>query len=193
MSVNLLEIIQSHLGYPELQKMDPNQQFDKTETRLPDEHLFSQAAIPSILTALNMYSLSDDGAEKILHGNSTLLWSDFIFGNKKKEVLQKIADYSCYSNENTKIKMDKIAVDAVNIIQKNLPPEATIQDVKNILAEQSSHVLLYLPADLQMGEMLNNSTLDDSTNKMEGPISSMMHLIGNQFSDNGDKKENIND
>ena len=192
-SVNLLEIIQSQLGYPELQKMDPNQQIEKTETSKPGEHEFSQAAIPSILTALYLFSLSDEGAEKIIHGTNNTLWTDVIFGNNEKEILQKIADYSCYSNEITKIKMDKIAVDAVNIIQKKLQPEATIEDVKNILADQNSNVLLYLPAELQLGEMLNKGTLDDPTNKMEGPISSIMHVIGNQFSDDGDKKEVIND
>ncbi len=193
MSVNLLEIIQSHLGYSELQKIDPNEQFVKKDINIPDERQFSQAAIPSILLALYMFSHSDEGAEKILHGTNNALWTDLIFDNKKEDVIQKIADYSCYSKENTKIKMDKIAMDAVNIIQKNLPPEATIHDVKNILADQNAHVLLYLPVDLQMGQMLNNNTLDDSTNKMEGPISSMMHVIGNQFSDNEDIKENSND
>ena len=189
MPVNLLETVQSQLGYPELQKMDPNKQVLKKENNFPDEHLFSQAAIPGILTALYMYSRSDDGAENILHGTSTAHWTDVIFGDNKKAVLQKIAGYSSYSKENAEIKMDRIAVDAVNTIQKNLPPEATIHDVKKILADQSSHVLLYLPADLQMGEMLNENTLDDPTNKMEGPVSSMMHVIGNQFSDNGVKEE----
>ncbi len=193
MSINLLEIIQSHLGYPELQKMDPNRLEVKTETSIPDEIRFSQAAIPGILTALYMYSRSDDGAENILLGTSTALWTDVIFGKNKKNVIQKIADYSGYSKENTEIKMDMIAVDAINSIKKNLPQEATIHDVKKILADQNSHVLLYLPADLQMGEMLNEGTLDDATNKMEGPVSSLMHAIGDQFSDNGVKKEDNHD
>lgn len=191
MSVNLLEIIQTQLGYPELQKMDPNKQEVETEHNIPYEHRFSQAAIPGVLTALYMYSRSDDGAENILHRTGKALWTDVLFGNNKKNVLQKIADYSSYSKENAEIKMERIAVDAVDTIQKNLPPEATIQDVKKILADQSSHVLLYLPADLQMGKILNEGTLDDPTNKMEGPVSNIMHVIGNQFSDNGVKKEEI--
>jgi hypothetical protein len=190
-SVNLLEIIQSQLGYPELQKMDPNKQAVVTEHNIPYEHRFSQAAIPGILTALYMYSRTDDGAENILNGTSTVLWTDVIFGNRKKEVLQKIADYSSYSKENAEIKMNRIAIYAVKTIQTNLPPEASIRDVKKILADQSAHVLLYIPADLQMGEILNEGTLDDPTNKMEGPVSNMMHAIGNQFSNNGVNKEDI--
>ncbi len=193
MSVNLLEIIQTQLGYPELQKMDPNKQAVETEHNIPYEHRFSQAAIPGVLTALYMYSRSDDGAKNILNGHSTALWTDVIFGKNKKDVLQKIADYSSYSKENAEIKMNRIAIDAVKTIKKNLPPEGSIQDVKKILADQSAHVLLYLPADLQMGEILNEGTLDDPTNKMEGPVSNMMHAIGNQFSDNGVKKEDVHD
>jgi hypothetical protein len=33
-----------------------------------------------------------------------------------------------------------------------------------------------------MGTFLQNNTLDDDTNKMEGPISSLMNSIGNAFS-----------
>jgi len=36
---------------------------------------------------------------------------------------------------------------------------------------------------LQIGKLLNDSTLDDRTNKMEGPISGLMHAIEKKFSD----------
>ena len=193
MSVNLIEIVQSQMGYPALHKMDPNSQVVRAENSTPDEYLFSQAAIPGVLTALYKYSRSDDGAENILQGTITTHWTNVIFGDNKESVIKKIAGYSCYSKENTEIKMDMIAVNAVNTIQKNLPPEATMHDVKKFLADQNSHVLLYLPADLQMGEMLNDNTIDDRTNKMEGPVSSLMHVIGSRFSDNGVYKEDIHD
>jgi hypothetical protein len=41
---------------------------------------------------------------------------------------------------------------------------------------------MYLPAALQIGVLLNDDTLDDATNKMEGPISSLMQKIGAAFS-----------
>jgi hypothetical protein len=41
---------------------------------------------------------------------------------------------------------------------------------------------LYLPAELNMGGLLDDDSLDDQANKMEGPISSLAHRIGAAFS-----------
>jgi hypothetical protein len=41
---------------------------------------------------------------------------------------------------------------------------------------------LYLPEALHMGDLLHDDTLDDNTNKMEGPVSSLMRNIGSVFS-----------
>ena len=35
---------------------------------------------------------------------------------------------------------------------------------------------------LHMGELLHDNTLDDNTNKMEGPVSSLLKSIGSAFS-----------
>ena len=183
MSTNLLETVQTQMGYPALQKIDPNTQMVTADNSTPDEHLFSQAAIPGILTALYKYSRTDEGAENILQGTISTDWLDILFGDNKKSVIQKIAFYSNFPGEITEIKLNTIAVNAVNNIKKKVPAEATIHDVKKFLADQSPDILLYLPASLQMGEILNDNTLDDRTNKMEGPLSSLMRGIGGKFSD----------
>jgi hypothetical protein len=41
---------------------------------------------------------------------------------------------------------------------------------------------LYLPAALQIGQLLANDDLDDRTHKMEGPISNLMHSFEKRFS-----------
>jgi hypothetical protein len=33
-----------------------------------------------------------------------------------------------------------------------------------------------------MGDILDDTSLDDNTNKMEGPLSSLMHSVGSVFS-----------
>ena len=91
MSVNLLEEVQKKLQYPALQKIDPNTQEVVVDTKTPDEHRFSQAAIPTILTGLNQYSTNDAGAEKILRGDMSTNWASEIFGDKINEVVQKIS------------------------------------------------------------------------------------------------------
>ena len=43
-----------------------------------------------------------------------------------------------------------------------------------------------------MGNFIKDDTVDDSTNKMEGPVSNLIHNIGQIFSESGnDKKEEI--
>ena len=63
-----------------------------------------------------------------------------------------------------------------------MPPDATIKDVKTFFSGQVNNILPYLEPDLHMGDLLNDTTLDDNTNKMEGPMSSLMHSIGSIFS-----------
>ena len=55
---------------------------------------------------------------------------------------------------------------------------------------QRHNILVYLPAALYMGDVLNDEGLDDKTNKMEGPVSNLMHRIENSFSD-GDRKKGL--
>lgn len=175
--------------YPELQKIDPNTQVVTEDSITPAEHLFSQAAIPAISAALYKFSQADAGAEALLHPNGNENWIDFLFLDNMKEVIQKIASYSLKSMEETEIKLNTIAVVAVSLINEQITPAGTIYDLKKYLAGERSNILLYLPAALQMGEMLNDNTLDDRTNKMEGPVSSLMHAIGSRFSDGDAEKE----
>ena len=190
MSINLLEAVQQKLGYPVLQKIDPNTQEVKADKSTPDEERFSQAAIPSVLIALYNYSTLDAGAEAILNGGE-YDWTENIFGDHKEEAIKKIAEYSYQSPDQAYSQIEEIADEAIVEIKNNLKPEAHIIDVKKLLADQRNLVLPYLPADLHMGEILNNPTFDDRTNKMEGPVSNLMHAIGNIFSasDTEEKKE----
>lgn len=182
MSINLLETIQQNLGYPALQKINPNTQQVAIDEKTPEEHKFSQAAIPAVLTGLYKYVQTDDGAEDYLRVDTSPNWVNKIFNHNKKEVVQKISAYAKQSNHDTVAKMNAIANEAVKVANENLPADATIKDVKFFFTNQINHTLLYLPAELNMGELLNDTTLDDKTNKMEGPMSSLMQSIGAAFS-----------
>ena len=83
MSVNLLEIVQQNLGYPALQKMDPNTLKVATEAETPDEDKFSQAAIPAVLTALCEFAQTDGGAADILRNDEGINWINKIFDDEK--------------------------------------------------------------------------------------------------------------
>ena len=44
------------------------------------------------------------------------------------------------------------------------------------------HIILsHLPGAIEIGSILNDNTLDDRTNKMNGPVSGIMHSIEKTF------------
>lgn len=182
MSINLIETVQQNLGYPPLQKIDPNTQQVVADKKTPAEDKFSQAAIPAVLTALFSYVQSDNGATAFLNGDHATNWVGRIFDDNKKEVIQTVADYALKSNADTVTGMNTIANEAVKLVKENLSEKAGIKEVKLFFSNQKNNILLYLPAALNMGELLHDNTLDDKTNKMEGPISSLMQSIGSAFS-----------
>jgi len=182
MSINLLETVQQNLGYPALQKIDSNTQQVVIDEKTPEEDKFSQAAIPAILTGLYKYVQTDEGAKDVLLNDNTANWISKIFDENKKEVIETISSYASQSVEDPIGKMNTIAMEAVKIVNEQLQPEATIKDVKIFFNNQKNTILLYLPAILNIGALLNDDTLDDNTNKMEGPVSNIMHSIGSAFS-----------
>jgi hypothetical protein len=182
MSVNLLETVQQNLGYPALQKIDPNTQQVKEDENTPDEHKFSQAAIPAILTGLYKYVQSDEGAEDVLRGDISSNWVSKIFDDNRKEAIQTIAAYAKQSNHDPIAKMNAIATEAVKVMKENLVADAGVKEVKLFFNNQKNNILLYLPTALGMGDLLHDAALDDNTNKMEGPISSLMQKLGAAFS-----------
>jgi hypothetical protein len=179
--MNLLEKVQQNLGYPALQKIDLSTDKIIDDSATPDEDKFSQTAIPAVLTALYKYVLTDEGATEVLNGNNETKWIAKIFDEHKKDAIEIISSYSKQSNENPLDKMRIIANEAVKITKENVGENGTLKDVKLFFAAQKGDILLYLLPSLKMGELLNDSTLDDNTNKMEGPISSLMHSLGNIF------------
>ncbi len=182
MSVNLIKTIQENLGYPELRKIDPATEQPVTDADEVAENKFSQAAIPAVLTAMYRYTQSDEGAAAILNEPGNTNWVSRIFDDRSKDAIQTISAYAQQYNHDPVAKMNAIANEAVKIAKETMPADAGIKEVKLFFSDQRNHILLYLPNELRMGELLNDNTLDDNTNKMEGPISSLMQSIGAAFS-----------
>jgi len=125
---------------------------------------------------------SDEGATEFLNGGSATNWVSKIFDDNLKEAIQTISGYATQSNEDPVAGMNAIANEAVKVAKENMPADAGIKEVKDFFSNQTKDILLYLPAELKMGELLHDNTLDDNTNKMEGPISSLIQSIGSAFS-----------
>lgn len=180
MSINLVKTIQQNSGYAELQKIDPNVQHE--DGNKPEQHVdFGQAAITAVLVGFYKYGQSDEGAAEILN-TDTNAWSDKIFDADKIAVVQKVAEYANVTNAKADSEMNSIANEAVKLTRENIVSHEDIKHVKSFLKSQRNDILLYLPPELNMGEILKDNSIDDNINKMEGPISSLIKNIGNAFS-----------
>ena len=133
MSINLLETVQQNLGYPTLQKIDPNTQEVVLDADTPDEHKFSQAAIPAVLTAFYKYVQSENGAAEFLKSDLNINWLDKIFPDNKKEAVQTIASYAHQSGFDPVKKINEIAMETVKVVKENLPADAGIKELKLFL------------------------------------------------------------
>lgn len=188
MAINIVEEIQKKLGIPELQKIDPNtQEVKKPEDITPQNYLW-QAAIPAVLLGLYKFTGDKDGNAAILSGSLSSNLLTAIFGKEEESAVAHVAEYTGNTNEYAAEKMELVAQHAVKVIRENIS-EKTDGAVRQFLIDQRNNILVYLPAELQLGNVFDDNTIDDRTNKMEGPISSHMHWLQKFFPSTDRKKE----
>jgi hypothetical protein len=189
MAINLVDTIQKNLGLPELQKIDPNTQEVKKPASITEGDYIGQAAIPTVLLGLYKYSRTKEGNVEILKGELSGNLLSSIFGDLRDTVIDKVAHYTNNSVDFTSMQMEKIAREAVHLVRENLKGNTTDNAVTLFLTDQRHHILTCLPAELQIGEVLHDNTVDDRIHKMEGPISGAVHWAEKLFSISDRKKE----
>jgi hypothetical protein len=190
MAIDLIQKVQQNLDYPPLHKIDPNTDKVKTADEDTRPARFSQATIPATLTALCMYGESDQGAEAILHADLSNNWIKVLFADTKEDIARRIASYSGYSLAEVTDSINQIADESIRLIRERVTESGTITDVQDLLRGIRTEVLTFLPADLRVGELLNDPALDDKTHKMEGPVSNLMHKISAIFTGPAEKEDN---
>ena len=182
MADNIVEQIQKNLGLPPLHKIDPNTQQVKEKDDTAGSRNFEQAAIPTVLLGLYRYGGTEQGAQDVLHGSRNSNWLSIFYDDKKEETIQKVASYSNVATGEASARMERIAAEAVHLVKQNLSSSDGHLQLKDYITQNRKNILVYLPADLQLGYLLDDNTLDDRTNKMEGPMSNSMHFFENLFS-----------
>ncbi|MBN9297291.1 MAG: hypothetical protein J0I41_09775 [Filimonas sp.] len=182
MSINLVEAIQKELGYAPLQKINPNE--THSSIAFTDQSVrLAQAAIPATLAGLYKLSRTPEGCEKILSGN---FYSDKVnktFGAEAEEMVLHIATFASVSKEKAHTTCEAIAACGIKIMQHNLKPLPSVNNVRDFFTAQRNNILPYLVPELKTGNVIHDNTIDDSTNKMKGPVSNFMHMIERFFSD----------
>jgi hypothetical protein len=182
MATNLVETIQRNMGFPPLQKIDPNIQEIKEKFSQQSQEKLAQAAIPAVLMALYKFVRADKGGNSVLEASGHTDWLGVIFEGKEKAVVDKVARYAGVTDKEAESAMENIADEAVVVVKKSAGANPTPESIRVFMNDQRHDILVHLPAALQMGNILNDESLDDRTNKMEGPISSLMHAIEGKLS-----------
>ncbi|MDQ6762465.1 MAG: hypothetical protein M3015_07540 [Bacteroidota bacterium] len=190
MAINLVEAVQQKLNAGELQKIDPNTNAAVHKDEADYGNRIYQVAIPAVLTGLYKFTRIDENNQAFINNNNENLSS--FFGENTNDVINKISEVTASNVTDTKAKMQQIAEASLNVLRVNLPENFKDVDVKNFLTAQRHNILLYLDPALNLGSYISDDTIDDSTNKMEGPVTNIMHTIGQIFSGSGnDQKEEI--
>lgn len=186
MTTNLVEIIQINLGYPPLKKIDPNVQVQDVKTVEVDSAAagpLAQAGIPAVLTGLYKMSRNDEGSTKILNSSDAKDTLAVIFNNNEGQLVENVAQYAAVSPDQAESHLENIADEALRILKEHAVEPAKLKQYMN---DQRHNILVYLPAALNLGDILKDETIDDRTNKMEGPVSNFMHKIENILSQGGE-------
>lgn len=175
MITNIVEAIQKNLGYPPLEKIDPNTQEAKDFKKMPPEQRLQQAAVPAVLAAMIKYSDGPEGIN-LVSDDKNKDWLGTIYCGKENQAIKKVAEYGGLSNEAAERHMENIADEAVKIIRNSVTtPDA--EKLRSFINSQRHSILSHLPAAMKLGDVVNEETFDDRTNKMEGPVSSFLHKI----------------
>jgi len=188
MAVILVEKLKEKLGWDSIHKIDPTKPNEFETVKPDDTNKFKQAAMMAVLSGLYRFGRTHEGARDIL-SNAHTNWLPKLFGEKTDEVVLQIANRTHHATDKTKELMDKVANNAVECIREDVGNAATEDTLKSYLAGQRQQMLAYLPAELNMGQILKDGTMDDPTNKMDGPVSTFSHLFGALFSTNSDDKD----
>jgi len=178
--MNIPEQIQQLLKYPALQVIDANTGLPENEAEFD---ALSQSTLITFLAGLYKATRTTEAAFLINRQETATDLLSTIF-TKEEDITAKIALYANETADTVNRKLNEIANGFLSIDEYNSKDEGTSEDdnLKTKLTSQRHEILKYLPGKLKIGALLNDNTLGDNTNKMEGPVSSLMHKIENVFS-----------
>ena len=192
MSHKLITHLQEYLG-AHIEKISPNTQAVSDEVSHHPYDMLAQAAVPAVLVAFYKFTRTEDGVKEIIADNGKRPPFDYLLGDKTMEVVKRVAEYAKVTEVQADEVLDTVADECLRFVRNDLGSAFTPERLQLYFADQRQSILRYLPEDLQMGELLNDSTIDDRTNKMEGPASGLAKMIQDLFSSPGMEKKNVSE
>jgi len=184
MAENIVTALEEKLGLPHFEKIDPNSPQGKRELLVnPTTNHYTQAAVIAVLVGIYKYGSSTEGAADLLTPGIENNLFEKLFGENEKELVKAVSYYGDKNYDSTHLLMQVIAKEAIEIIRKAVGGDPTPQKIVSYLAGQRHHILVHLPPDLKLGKLINDNSIDDTTNKMEGPVSGLVHFFENLFAE----------
>jgi len=184
MATDILKKVQENLGLTPVKKIDPNTQ-DLTKKADFTKQRFEQAVLTATMAAIYNLNRSEQGMN-ILEQQTMSNAPRDLFGITDNDILSRIAHYSHTDVGSVATLVSQVAGEALKVIHANSTSKL---ELSNLVGSQRNNILPYLPAELQLGSFIADDTMDDRTNKMQGPVSSLMHKIESSFSGNETKEE----
>jgi hypothetical protein len=199
MNFNIVTAVREKMGIAPFEKIDANYGADRPGFAADpfgsdnSENHYTQAATMAVLTGLYRYSSGKEGAAELANSMGDGLLPK-IFMGQQESIGREVAAYRLETtpvqrglidgNDDTLGFMQQISKTAIGILQSQLRDEKDkAAEMQTILAGQRHNILAYLPAEILVGRTLEDNSLDDRTNKMEGPVSGLMHFIENVFAE----------
>ncbi len=184
MAQNIVSAIQEKMGFTPFEKIDPNLPQDKTDLKLnPATNHYTQATVITALAGIYEWGSSTDGAAQLQETGQEDNLLQTIFGDRETDIINAVSYYGDKNKGATAQLMKKVAREAITLIKDNVGENSTPEKIVVYVASQRHNIFVYLPPDLQLGNLINDNSIDDVTNKMEGPVSSLMHFFESLFAE----------
>lgn len=182
MAKNIVNTVQENLGLDPFDKINPNIESENFASEHNSKH-FVQAAVTAVLAGLYKYGGTKYGAEELLTLKHPPQILKQLFHNDEEQIVESVSRYGNKPYDQTRLFMERIAQEAVTAVQDETGPHTTLEKIRLYIISQRHNILVYLPPDLQLGTLINDNSIDDRTNKMEGPVSNLMHFFEQLFSE----------
>ena len=137
--------------------------------------------MPAAVAGIYDCARSEKGLNFLAGSESSPDYLSLFFGNNAPELLKNLENYTANSTDAIRTHFNSIAAETVKILREHASGNDKQASIRNIAGMQRKLFLPYLPAELRIGALLEDPTLDDRMNKMEGPVSGFMHRVENVF------------
>lgn len=185
MSENIVKKVLEKFQIESFLKINPNTEKEERPSSATGANArqFEQATVTAVLAGMYKYGSTDEGAKNLFRISNSHDLLNVFFAYRRDDVINGLAVYGNILPLQAEALIESVAIESVEAVKEIVGADAKPETVRSYIAGQRHNILVYLPPDLRFGKLIGDDILDDRTNKMEGPVSSVMHFIENLFAE----------